>query len=102
MNEVADLIGELSVGVSFAGEVSVGPGCGARAIRIRAALRAMWPAEFLDGGKVGYFGKAEGEREGRLSEGLPRLGAGAPQCMVPRLQRRMDILPPPGSARRSL
>jgi hypothetical protein len=63
MNEVVDLIGELSAGLRFAGEVSVGPGHGARAIRTRASLRAMWPAEFLDGGKVAYFGKVEGERE---------------------------------------
>jgi hypothetical protein len=55
--------GELSVGLGFVGEVSVAPGHGARAIRIRAALRAMWPAKFLDGGKVAYFRKAEGERE---------------------------------------
>ena len=63
MNEVVDMTGELSAGLSFAGEFSVGPGHGARAIRTRASLRAMWPAEFLDGGKVAYFGKAEGERE---------------------------------------
>jgi hypothetical protein len=63
MNEVVDITGELSVGLRLAGEVSVGPGHGARAIRRRAAVRAKWPAEFLDGGKVAYFGEAEGERE---------------------------------------
>jgi hypothetical protein len=52
-----------SADVRFAGEISVGPSHGARAIRIRAALRAMWPAEFFDGGAVACFGKAEGERE---------------------------------------
>ena len=63
MNEEVDLIGELSAGVSFVGEVSVAPAHGARAIRTRASLREKWPNEFLDGGKVAYFGEAEGERE---------------------------------------
>jgi hypothetical protein len=43
MNEVVDMTGELFVSLRFAGEVSVGPGHGARAIRTRASLRAMWP-----------------------------------------------------------
>ena len=44
VNEVADLIGEISAGVSFAGEVSVDPGHGARATRIRATLGAKFPS----------------------------------------------------------
>ena len=61
--------GELSAGLRFAGDVSVCPGHGARAIRIRASLLAMWSAEFLDGVSVAYFGKADGERE---KGGYPR------------------------------
>jgi hypothetical protein len=38
----------------------------------------------------------------QLSEGLPRLGAVVPKRMVSRLQRRMDLLPPQGSADGSL
>jgi hypothetical protein len=63
VNQVVEMTGELSASVSLAGEISVAPGRGARTIRIRAALRAMWPAEFLDGSKVAYLGKAGGERE---------------------------------------
>ena len=61
MNELVDMTGELSAGVSFAGEISVAPGHGP-AIRIRAALPAKWPAEYPDGGGVAYFAHAEGER----------------------------------------
>jgi hypothetical protein len=46
MNKVVDLIGELSAGVSFAGEISVPPGHGP-ATRIRATLDAKWPTELL-------------------------------------------------------
>ena len=62
MNGVVDLIGELSAGVSFTGEISVAPGHGP-AIRIRAALRAKWPAEHPDGGRSPISAHAEGERE---------------------------------------
>ena len=47
MNEVVDMIGELSAGVSFAGEISVDPGHVAHATRIRATLAAKWPTELL-------------------------------------------------------
>jgi hypothetical protein len=40
MNEVVDMTGELSAGVRLAGQISVAPGYGTRAIRICAALRA--------------------------------------------------------------
>ena len=44
MNEVVDMIGKLSTGVSFAGEISVAPGHGpATAFAPRAARK--WPAE---------------------------------------------------------
>ena len=52
--------------------------------------RGAYPAEFKDGAKLGFSGVAEGPRgEGRLSEGLSRLGAAAPKRMVGRLQRRL-------------
>ena len=60
MNEVVDLIGELSAGVSFTGEISVAPGHGP-AIRIRAALPAKWPAEYPRR-TVANFAHSEGER----------------------------------------
>jgi hypothetical protein len=52
LSEVVDITGEFSAGVSFAGEISVDLGHGARATRFRTALREKWPAEFLDGGKL--------------------------------------------------
>jgi hypothetical protein len=64
LRKVVNMTGELCAGVNFPGEISVAPGLGAPATRIRAGLPPNWPAEFLylDGGKPAHFGKERGEK----------------------------------------
>jgi hypothetical protein len=63
MNEVVDMIGELSVDLSFAADFRRSwPRGPARSALAPRSMRCG-PPKFLDGGEVAYFGKAEGERE---------------------------------------